>query len=76
MKTRGVFETCGQGAEVIDARSTSDDECVHRVQDAWHRRASVREAVRARVGAVCEVASRQLAEMIDLVRAQHGEVRS
>lgn len=76
MKTRGVFETCGQGAEVIDARSTSNDECVHRVQDAWHRRASVREAVRARIGAVCEVASRQLAEMIDLVRAQHGEVRS
>lgn len=69
MKTKGVFETCGQGAEVIDARSTSDDECVHRIQDAWHRRASVREAVRAQVGAVRELASRQLAEMIDLVRA-------
>jgi colanic acid/amylovoran biosynthesis protein len=76
MKTRGVFETCGQGAEVIDARSTSDDECVYRVQDAWHRRASVRKAVRARVDTVRERASRQLAEMIDLLRAQQGGVRS
>jgi colanic acid/amylovoran biosynthesis protein WcaK/AmsJ len=70
MKTRGVFETCGQGAEVIDARSTSNDECVYRLQDAWHRRASVRKAIRARIGAVHDLASGQLAEMINLVRAQ------
>ncbi|MHC4219757.1 MAG: polysaccharide pyruvyl transferase family protein, partial [Planctomycetota bacterium] len=42
-KTRGVFETCGQGEQVADLRELETDEVVDRLWESWERRAEARD---------------------------------
>lgn len=72
MKTRGVFDSCGQGGEVIEARHTGDEDCLRRVQDSWQRRARVRESLLTRLGAVHRQASEQVAHAVQAVTALSG----
>lgn len=73
MKTAGVFRTCGQGAEVIEARSSTDGECVARIRDAWHRREAVRAHLADRTAEVRRVARSQLLELVGRVHAAERE---
>lgn len=72
MKTRGVFDSCGQGDEVIEARQVGDDECLRRVQDSWERRDLVRASLATRVAAVRRQASDQMVHAVQELTAQAG----
>lgn len=64
MKTRGVFDTCGQGEEVIDARRTDEEESVRLIQDAWTRRDVVRKSLRAELEPILHRSREQLADVV------------
>jgi polysaccharide pyruvyl transferase WcaK-like protein len=51
-KTRGVFETCGQGAQIIDPRHASTAECLSRLQELFLQRAGERRALSEAVAAL------------------------
>jgi colanic acid/amylovoran biosynthesis protein len=62
-KTRGVFASCGVGGEVIDARSTSTDDAVERLLDAFARRRTVGERLVRTVPPVVDRAQSQIPEI-------------
>lgn len=59
LKTRGVFDTCGQASAVADGRKNTNDEARDTVLHAWHSRADIRETLAGRAPAVVAMASNQ-----------------
>lgn len=74
VKTSGVFETCGLGGEVVEARTTTTDEAVARLLDAFARREVVRRRIEANVPAVVDTARQQLGgvlQHVESLRSHH-----
>lgn len=68
-KTAGVFETCGAGSEVADARRTSGTEAVNLMLASYERRDRVEELLETTVPPVVHAARAQLATILDSVEA-------
>lgn len=64
-KTAGVFETCGVGGEVVDARRTGGAEAVDTLLASFERRDATRETLSARAPTTIERARSQLREVFD-----------
>lgn len=64
-KARGVFETCGQGAQIVDPRVSDTDECVARLQQLFSSRDADRPAL---TQAVAGVKQRLSGQMDDIAR--------
>jgi colanic acid/amylovoran biosynthesis protein len=62
-KTRGVFASCEVAGEVIDARSTSTDDAVERLLEAFARRCTVSERLKRTVPPVVDRAQGQISEI-------------
>lgn len=71
-KTLGVFDTCGQGRHVADARTMAADEIVDRVTASWRSRTSIETELRASLPAVLARAEHQMDEIVAAVRNCRG----
>lgn len=72
-KTRGVFETCGQGGEVVDPREVDTDEVVERLMDSYRRRETVGRSLADHLPRVLAQASQQMDEIARFcIRAQEN----
>ncbi|UFU02386.1 polysaccharide pyruvyl transferase family protein [Ruania suaedae] len=67
-KTRGVFDTCGVGDEVVDARRTAGRDAADRMIGSFERRAVTRTVLEDRAPQVVERSRAQLREVLDTVR--------
>ncbi|HEX2029451.1 MAG TPA: polysaccharide pyruvyl transferase family protein [Nitriliruptorales bacterium] len=63
-KTAGVFETCGQGEQVVELRQLTSAQAFERVWSAWLERDSVRPDLLTQAAAVRERAEAQLVEIV------------
>lgn len=61
-KTGGVFETCGQGHRVVDARSTTTNDLVPALLQSWDERDVARSELAASMPSVVERARSQMEE--------------
>ncbi len=66
-KTLGVFESCGQGDQVVDPRLHGTDEVVERVWASFESRSRIRASLEAGLPAVLGQASRQMDEIAAVV---------
>lgn len=66
-KTLGVFETCGAGSQVVDARRSHGVEAVEAILASFHDRQSIRAQLTARVPATVEQSCDQLSSMLESV---------
>ena len=60
MKTQGVFETCGQGEEVVDLRNRGNLEFIERIKTSWRDRDTTRRALADAMPGVRAQAVRQM----------------
>ncbi|MEM9514934.1 MAG: polysaccharide pyruvyl transferase family protein [Actinomycetota bacterium] len=74
LKTQGVFETCGMGHAVVDARSTSTDDAVDRLVELATRRLDERALLASRYRGVVDRAQGQFAEILDDLDASGAPV--
>lgn len=70
-KTRGVFETCGQGDCVTDPRQESAERCVGDVWRIWEDRADHRNSLAERLPSVLGVASAQFERIFADIESRH-----
>ncbi len=78
-KTRGVFETCGVGDQVGDARDLAGPEAVTRMLDSFEHRADLKVRLEMTAPPVVERAQAQLREVlleIEAWQAQDAKVGS
>ncbi|NED95090.1 polysaccharide pyruvyl transferase family protein [Phytoactinopolyspora alkaliphila] len=68
-KTHGVFDTCGVGHHVVDARRVSGAEAVEAMVTSFATRDAVKHDLDIRVPEVVERARQQLTDILDDVRA-------
>lgn len=66
-KTLGVFETCGAGSQVVDARRSHGVEAVEAILASFHDRQSIRAQLTARVPTTVEQSRDQLSSMLESV---------
>jgi len=71
MKTRGVFDSCDQGNEVVDLRDDGEREVCDRILDGWRRRHSTRESLAASLPAVLDQAMRQMDAIAQSITKAH-----
>lgn len=64
LKVRGVFDSCGQADQVVDARSTDTETAVEQVLESWRRRAAVRDRLAQSLPAVLSSAKQQMDEIV------------
>ena len=62
-KTLGVFQTCGQGQQVADLRTSDTMEIIEHVMGVWRGRDTVRGGLADRLPAVFGAARRQMEEL-------------
>ncbi len=67
-KTRGVFDTCGQGEHVADPRSLDTEGLVEALWASFEARAQVRESLLAALPGVLAQAEGQMREVCEAVR--------
>jgi polysaccharide pyruvyl transferase WcaK-like protein len=65
MKAQGVFEACGQGARVADARQLDEDEVLEIVLRSWDERDEIRRQLTTTIPAVL----RQVDDQMDCIVA-------
>ena len=63
-KVKGVFERCGAGAAVIDARTATTSDLVDHLWEQWERRDALRRRLELTMPEVIELASRQFDDML------------
>lgn len=68
-KAAGVFETCGAGTELADARQTAGAEAVDLMLAGYERRDRVKERLETTVPPVVQAARTQLETILDSVEA-------
>jgi polysaccharide pyruvyl transferase WcaK-like protein len=68
-KALGVFESCGQGAEVFDPRVLEGNEIVERLMDSYRRRGETRSSLG---NAVREVKAQAVAQMDEIASIVEG----
>lgn len=66
-KTLGVFETCGMGEEVVDARRVAGAEAVAALVASFHRRETTRPVLARRVSATVEQSRTQMRTILETV---------
>ena len=64
-KALGVFETCGQGGQMVDPRKAGTEECLVRMQELFQQRDAVRESL---AKALVDVRGRLNQQMDDIAR--------
>jgi len=67
-KTKGVFETCGQGAQVMDPRLLTADEIRQGLMRSFDMRDATRNALRGELQEVMAQAERQLKSIAGKIR--------
>lgn len=73
VKTRGVFETCGQGRYVADPRTLDTKETVEHLWQAWLARDDARKSLTKNLPRVLEQAERQMDDIVAFCRKSDGE---
>lgn len=68
-KALGVFESCGQGKEVLDPRILSTDEVVERSMDSFGRRDEIRKSLSAKIPIVKTAARQQMEDLTGIIRS-------
>lgn len=68
-KAKGVFETCGQGEQVIDPRQLETEEVVERLKRSYGSRDSIRASLARDLPAVKAKASEQMDAIAERIRA-------
>lgn len=72
-KTLGVFQTCGMGDHVVDARDAAGEEATQAILASFDQRDSVRDELRALAPDTIGSSRQQLQDVFDLVdRWRHG----
>ena len=71
MKTRGVFDSCNQGNEVIDLRADGERQVCDRILDGWRRRHTTRESLAASLPAVLDRARWQMDAIAQSITTVH-----
>lgn len=67
-KAKGVFETCGQGAQVIDPRELDTDGVVEHLTDSFRNREEIRSSLARHLPGVLATASEQMDRIVDQIR--------
>ena len=67
-KFEGIFEDCGLGSEVVDAKSSTRSEALESLLSSYRRRVSSRDSLRASLSAVLQQAESQMTEIISTTR--------
>jgi polysaccharide pyruvyl transferase WcaK-like protein len=67
-KALGVFESCGQGAEVFDPRKLDTETVVASMIDSYHRREASRTSLEARIPEVKAAAESQMDDIVEIIR--------
>lgn len=75
-KTRGVFETCGQGDRVADPRNADLEDCLDLLWQAWLDREAMRKSLRQHALGVSAIAQEQVASIIRSVAGGAADGRS
>jgi colanic acid/amylovoran biosynthesis protein len=68
MKTRGVFDCCDQGSEVIDLRYVDGNELADQIYDSWRRRAQTRVSLLEALPEVISQAKQQMDDIAVVIR--------
>lgn len=68
VKTGGVFETCGQGREVIDLRQFEGQEVTERMCDSWCRREEIRRSLAPAAHRIRGRAASQMDAVVSAIR--------
>jgi polysaccharide pyruvyl transferase WcaK-like protein len=63
-KTRGVYDTCGQGRHVADPRESTTEEVIDRLWQSWTQRAAAAVELRHRLPLVLRQAGDQMDAML------------
>lgn len=66
-KTQGVFDSCGMGSEVADARRVAGEEAVRSMFESYTSRSRLREELARLTPAVVEASQRQLRDVLTTV---------
>jgi polysaccharide pyruvyl transferase WcaK-like protein len=66
-KTRGVFESCGQGDQVVDPRKETTDEIVDKLYLFYKNRMIARDKLSNTINAVINQAESQMTEILEVV---------
>ena len=66
-KTRGVFDSCGMGSEVADARHIAGDDAVRAMFESYTARTRLREELSRTMPPVVEESQRQLRDVLTTV---------
>jgi polysaccharide pyruvyl transferase WcaK-like protein len=69
VKTRGVFETCGQGDHVAELRALEAPEVIESVWRSWEARTDAKLSLAAGLARVLEQADRQMDEIVAMCRS-------
>ncbi len=72
-KTRGVFDTCGQGEHVADPRAMGTDELVEALWGSFEAREDARASLRRTLGGVMDGARAQMRSVCEFVGSRAGE---
>lgn len=72
-KTLGVFDTCGMGEFVVDARKTSGPDAAELLLDAFARRESTKIALATQASGTIERSRQQLRDILDAVNQWRGQ---
>lgn len=71
-KTLGVFETCGMGGQVVDARHTCGGEAVEALLASFHERETIRAELAVQVSGTIEESRAQLRSVLESVLQWRG----
>ena len=76
LKTRGVFETCGQREQVAELRSRGTEETVEQLMDSWKKREEARCSLRETMPGVIAQAERQMELIMQLGLSRENQRES
>lgn len=66
-KTQGVFESCGQGENVVDPRHQSTGDCIDAIWRGWQSREATAHALADAIPGIVSQAHRQNDEILDFI---------
>jgi polysaccharide pyruvyl transferase WcaK-like protein len=72
-KTRGVFDTCGVGDQVIDPRSLQTRDVVERLSACWAGRAETAQILASSIQRVKALATEQFSLITDAMQQGSGQ---
>ena len=60
LKTKGVFETCGQGGQVVDPRTSTTDQLYESIADQYEHRSDCKSTLEEKIPQVKQRAKIQM----------------